>query len=31
VRNNWKLEPAQRNAAFNGFHRAVTPEVLKGR
>ncbi|MES2483262.1 MAG: SDR family oxidoreductase [Pseudomonadota bacterium] len=31
VRNNWKLEPAQRNAAFNGFHRAVTPKILQGK
>lgn len=29
-RNNWKLAPAQRNEPFNGFHRAVTPELLKG-
>jgi citronellol/citronellal dehydrogenase len=29
-RNNWKLQPAERNEPFNGFHRAVTPELLKG-
>jgi citronellol/citronellal dehydrogenase len=30
LRNNWKLEPARNNAPFNGFHRAVMPELLRG-
>lgn len=25
----WPLPPAKNNAAFEGFHRAVTPEILK--
>ncbi|GGC96688.1 SDR family oxidoreductase [Halopseudomonas salina] len=27
----WPLPPAKNNAAFEGFHRAVTPEILKAK
>lgn len=30
ARSTWKLEPARNNAPFNGFHRSVTPELLRG-
>jgi citronellol/citronellal dehydrogenase len=24
----WKLQPAENNEAFNGFHRSTAPEIL---
>lgn len=30
ARSTWKLQPAQRSSEFNGFHRAVLPELLRG-
>ncbi len=30
ARGTWKLEPARNNVPFNGFHRAVLPELLRG-
>ncbi len=29
ARSTWKLQPAQRSTEFNGFHRAVIPELLR--
>jgi citronellol/citronellal dehydrogenase len=29
ARSTWKLQPAQRSTEFNGFHRAVLPELLR--
>ena len=29
ARSTWKLQPAQRDSAFNGFHRSVLPELLR--
>lgn len=29
ARSTWKLQPAQRSEAFNGFHRSVLPELLR--
>jgi citronellol/citronellal dehydrogenase len=29
ARSTWKLQPAQRGEAFNGFHRSVLPELLR--
>ena len=31
VRQTWTLEESSKNSAFNGFHRAVEPELLKDR
>jgi len=31
ARSTWKLQPAQRESAFNGFHRSVLPELLRQR
>lgn len=31
ARSTWTLEPARNNTPFNGFHRSVTPELLRGR
>jgi citronellol/citronellal dehydrogenase len=30
ARSTWKLQPAQRSSEFNGFHRSVLPELLRG-
>lgn len=30
ARSTWKLEPARNNVPFNGFHRSVMPELLRG-
>lgn len=30
ARSTWKLQPARRSTAFNGFHRATLPELLRG-
>jgi len=29
ARSTWKLQPSQRSTEFNGFHRAVLPELLR--
>lgn len=29
ARSTWKLQPAQHNEAFHGFHRSVLPELLR--
>ncbi|MCW5652112.1 SDR family oxidoreductase [Hydrogenophaga sp.] len=30
ARSTWKLEPARHGQSFNGFHRSVPPELLRG-
>lgn len=30
ARSTWKLQPARRSTEFNGFHRAMLPELLRG-